>query len=655
MLALVPTSLSIAILLLLTEALYVPFAVLRGSQFLFGSDYMLLHIRRITFARDALFGPGHFLPGWYPRELLGAPFTANLQSFPWIPTRIAILGLDPERAFGAGVAIAAALSALFMFLFLRRSGLSDIAAIAGAWTFACSGYFACRVVVGHLPLLEAYPGVPLLLWLADRAMRHSRVRDIAVLAFASACIVVAGHPQIPIYSIATAVLYILYLGKGRTRVNLCLAIASGIGCAAVIWWPMFALIRRSTRVLPLDAPSNDITLPYHRLLALVVPGIDGWPSGAGTDLYLTDPFTGYPDDSYFWDTLGYVGLLPLIAAALLIAARRHLSKRFLFIAILGIAALIFALPLIAPLRQLIPGTLLRSPARLLYLWTFSLAAALGAAVDAVLRWKRHKLALALVAVCLAFHAWDLGSFSRLFIHPISHLQLRIPEFEQLIAREIGDGRVAINRTLALELASRYDDPGGFDSIFLAHPYLKLLALGGLPPRYNEQIINAETFGVFALQATGVHFVITPSNRPDLELVKTAFGHHLYRVPKPALRTADGVYTRPSSDQINIDVAPTHNDPVTILEAYDPGWTATLDGNPAPVVEANGFALAVPVSPGKHQVRLTYQTPGRITGAIVSVLSACLLGILLRLSHSAAASSDPAQWSGTVLRQPAEGG
>ncbi len=122
-----------------------------------------------------------YIAAWYPHELLGAPFAANLQNFPLIPTRLILLLLDPSVAYAVGVAIAAALAALFTYLYCRRLGLSEVASITAGWTFACAGYFGCRVTAGHLPLLEAYPALPLLLWLAERALdprrRSVRSRD----------------------------------------------------------------------------------------------------------------------------------------------------------------------------------------------------------------------------------------------------------------------------------------------------------------------------------------------------------------------------------------------------------------------------------------------------------------------------------------------
>src|ERR1051326_3122198 len=144
---------SVGLLLALTAAIYFrPSVVFEGRE-LVGLDFAQLHIRHMAFAREALFGSQHFLPAWYPRELFGAPFSANLQSFPWIPTRLVLLLFDPSVAFSIGVWIAAALAALFSYLYCRRIGLSEIGSVAAAWTFACAGFFSTRVMAGHLPLL----------------------------------------------------------------------------------------------------------------------------------------------------------------------------------------------------------------------------------------------------------------------------------------------------------------------------------------------------------------------------------------------------------------------------------------------------------------------------------------------------------------------
>jgi len=56
--------------------------------------------------------------------------------------------------------------------------------------------------------------------------------------------------------------------------------------------------------------------------------------------------------------------------------------------------------------------------------------------------------------------------------------------------------------------------------------------------------------------------------------------------------------------------------VAVRNAWAQGWSATVDGRPAPVVRTDYFLLGVPVPVGSHEIRLTYQDPmiGRGLGA-----------------------------------------
>jgi hypothetical protein len=676
------SAVAVVALLVLTEAFYLRPGMLRGTETLDGSDYGELHIRRIRFAREALFGAGHTLPAWYPHEVLGSPFAANLQSFPWIPTRLLLLPLDPAIAYAAAIALAAALSAVFTYLYCRRAGLTRMGAVAAGGTFACAGYFASRVLAGHLPLLEAYPALPLLLWLVDRALAPERAArrrfDLGVLAVCCTCVVVAGHPQLPAYSLASALLYAVWVAPAscgrKVRARVLGAITLGAGLALAVWWPMLLLIARSTRVLRLAAPENDIAMPWGRLPALLTPGIHGWSQPV--ELADNHPFTGYPNMAYFWDTASYIGILPLVAiAALLIGCvirKRMPNPRWLFLACLGVAAFLGSLPLASPLLHLLPGTLLRSPARLLYLSTFCAAVAAGAGVDAVrrARWPRF-----VVAVLLCLHFADLWGFAHWFIR-VTPREEDPPPFQAIVDREVGGGRIAEERVYeTFSNADRHDDAGGFDSIFLARFYRGLLALAGSPPRLNRQWIDASELPVKALEATGVRLVITTKTRTDLEWAASDEDTNLYRVPHPAPRaeffegariefvqdrripesfaadprnrlllspdarkystsvtsnTTDTPvsYLRPSSDEILLRTSSGELGFVHVLEAYDPGWTATIDTGPAPVLPANGFAMAIPVPAGKHTVRLRYKTPGRAIGAGLSLLSLALLAALI---------------------------
>ena len=46
----------------------------------------------------------------------------------------------------------------------------------------------------------------------------------------------------------------------------------------------------------------------------------------------------------------------------------------------------------------------------------------------------------------------------------------------------------------------------------------------------------------------------------------------------------------------------------VIESFDPGWSATIDGPRTEISPANDALLAVHVAPGQHTIRFTYRTP-----------------------------------------------
>jgi hypothetical protein len=695
-----------AMMCVLVVAVYFPVRSRPADNTLFASDYHQLHIRRIHFAQQALSTTGH-LPAWYPRELMGTPFWSNVQDFPFIPTRLVLLWMDPLELITAGVLLAAILAALFTFLFARSLGVGRVGAAAAGWTFACAGFFASRVMAGHLPLLEAYPALPLLLWRVELCVGEGReiigkrlaVR-LAVLAIATCCVMLAGHPQLPVYAVGVAGLYALYRGWRRRPLMLrtVAAIALGGACAAFALWPMFQLVGRSTRVLPLDPAANDLAMPYRRLIAFLLPWHDGWPEQVLSPT--PHPFTGYDGgENLFWDSVCYVGWQPL-AAVLFLTARQAVRRRqlprgaWLFIGLLGMLSLLAALPAAQDVTRMIPGTLLRSPARLLYLTTFALAIGAGVAADVLLRHalsstiagRAVRIALgSVLVVLLVAHGVDLGVHDRAFIRMIAVPTLHDAQFEQAVRRYVGDGRVGIDFTLTLPLNREIDDVGFFESIMLAKPYAALADLSGVPPTTNVQHVDGSELPVRALASTGTRLVIsTQRDRPDLRLVSGNSKLRSYAVPNPLPRAAfypvesvtrldageihkrlrdpsydvgSGVmldrdtspsavaaaaapttspatstpapvaYQRPSSDAIVLRAEPPVPGVLRVLESWDPGWRATIDGTPADVLCADDVFLAVALPPGPHEVKFTYATPGVATGIGISLASLCLLAAL----------------------------
>ena len=80
----------------------------------------------------------------------------------------------------------------------------------------------------------------------------------------------------------------------------------------------------------------------------------------------------------------------------------------------------------------------------------------------------------------------------------------------------------------------------------------------------------------------------------------------------------------------------------ILDPFYPGWTATVDGQPAPILRADFAFQAVPVSAGRHEIRLAYRNRWVTLGAAVSLVTlAVLVGTLALRSRRLRRDTPPA--------------
>ncbi len=114
------------------------------------------------------------------------------------------------------------------------------------------------------------------------------------------------------------------------------------------------------------------------------------------------------------------------------------------------------------------------------------------------------------------------------------------------------------------------------------------------------------------------------------------------LPSPG-RHVPGGWPLPSATYLETDPAHvrldvTTADPAIVLvrNSYDPGWSATVDGHPAPVLPADYLMQGVPVGPGHHIINLTYRDTSVINGLKASaaawgtLLLAFLAALLIEL-------------------------
>jgi uncharacterized membrane protein YfhO len=61
-----------------------------------------------------------------------------------------------------------------------------------------------------------------------------------------------------------------------------------------------------------------------------------------------------------------------------------------------------------------------------------------------------------------------------------------------------------------------------------------------------------------------------------------------------------------NERVTADVSAPSAGFVLVNETYYPGWVATIDGEPAPILRANAFVRAVRVRAGKHHIVMEFR-------------------------------------------------
>jgi hypothetical protein len=100
------------------------------------------------------------------------------------------------------------------------------------------------------------------------------------------------------------------------------------------------------------------------------------------------------------------------------------------------------------------------------------------------------------------------------------------------------------------------------------------------------------------------------------------------LPGPALNGSAAI-ERYAPEEVRVRVATPRPAVLILLDAFEKGWTATLENGVAvPIMRANALVRAVVVPAGTHVVTFRYETPLLRVGAAVSLLGALLcLGLI----------------------------
>ncbi|MGH9615072.1 MAG: hypothetical protein ACRD4P_18575, partial [Bryobacteraceae bacterium] len=323
------------------------------------------------------------LSPWNPLVQLGQYAYANTQFQPFYPPGLLILGIFPNTlGYNLFILTHYAMAGLFCFLYLRSILLTRYGAFTGGLFFICCGFMIAHK--GHQAMLSAAVWLPLILFFLERyAVRRIKF-DLCLAAIGLALSILAGFPQITVYSMLLAAPYLIFRlsqSPGTSMVRnighalFALIAIAGLGCAlsSLQIFAVAQALPAMTRDTLTYAMFNEDSLPIYHVAAFLIPNILGGFHGIPT----------YSTDINVVEVYPYIGLLPLALSMLAFQRFRRKAPLIWFWSAAALAGLIFSfgLPPVQYVLFHVPVyNLFRASCRHLFEVDFSLCvlAAIGA-------------------------------------------------------------------------------------------------------------------------------------------------------------------------------------------------------------------------------------------------------------------------------------
>jgi len=369
--------------------------ILVTGKCLYGSDFVLQFYPWKKFVFDHLQSHGS-LPFWNPYLFSGSPLIPNIQLSFFYPLGFLYYLMPPDIAYGYSTLLHFILGLFFMYLFMRSLEARRPACIFSSTAFMFSGYFMGHLYAGHLSFVQNYIWIPLIFYFLNRFVNEASIRDAVAAGFVLGFQILGGFPQIAFYTLLASSLFILFGGvpthRGGKRVSLfqmgagwAVFVFLGFALAAVQVLPTYEFTTLSTRGggISYEMATYESLHPKE-LLAFLLPDI----YGNATD----GTYWRSREFWHFWESCGYVGVLPLFLFFIKSQSPRASRVPVFFVVLVGLS-LFLAFGKYNPLYPLIyklPGFgSFRLPAQILFLYVFGVTVLSGLGLNRIMEggWK----------------------------------------------------------------------------------------------------------------------------------------------------------------------------------------------------------------------------------------------------------------------------
>jgi hypothetical protein len=331
------------------------------------------------------------LPGWNPYKFSGAPYHGSAESGVFYPANWLVWLTGDVTSLGWIIAAHLLLGGLGAYRLSRGYAMHVSAACAAAVIYAAAPFLLVQAAEGHYTVICAAAWIPWAFWAFER-LRRGSIWAFPLLAAILALCFFAGHTQTTYYLVAIlSFLRLVDVARLSNRKHRQEGLrAAGqwavlgltvVGLVAIDLLPIWSYIRHTIRGGGLNmAQAGSIHVGLVNLAQLIYP----------TALGDADSYAG--PGKYYWETLCYFGVAPLVLAVVGVVARwrKPFVRQWSGVAV---ATWLFAAGVMGGLFPLcylvLPGcAMFRAPSRTLLFCSLAVAVLASAGVQSAVQAMR---------------------------------------------------------------------------------------------------------------------------------------------------------------------------------------------------------------------------------------------------------------------------
>ena len=358
------------------------------------------------------------LPEWDVNLQMGRPTAGNPQASLYYPPNWIYFLTGTERLASWMMVLHHLFAGWGMYLLCRRLKFARPAALLGGVTYVAAPYLVAQTAEGHYPQICVAAWIPWAMLCFERlrlGKRYSMPLMAAVLALAFFC----GHVQEVYYLVVVLSAFWIVdlirqpqdaLPRKSLAIHWIGAGALMAGLVAIELGPIWTTSQQTTRQQGERTADVVGGANFENLMQLINP------------YALGGPVEMLQRKGLYWETLLYVGVVPLLLAVVGVALgwKRYGVLRY---GILFLTALLFALGSSTPfywlLHNFFPGmSTFREPARIMFVASAAVAVVAAGGAHCLLELLQRKLPkagaiacvgvlCAVVAIELTAHAWNI--------------------------------------------------------------------------------------------------------------------------------------------------------------------------------------------------------------------------------------------------------